>query len=167
LVLFCHGFKGFKDWGHFELIAKTLADAGFVCCKFNFSYNGGTEEQPIDFPDLEAFGQNNISTELDDLGCMIDAWQKDEAFIPDEEVNRKDLAIIGHSRGGGACILKAAEDRRVKKLVTWAAVGSIGRMFKDLDLLQKWQDDGVIYIANGRTKQQMPMYYQYFEDFVI
>ncbi|MCP4122391.1 MAG: alpha/beta hydrolase [Bacteroidetes bacterium] len=166
LVLFCHGFKGFKDWGHFDVVAKTLANEGFVVSKFNFSYNGGTEEQPIDFPDLEAFGHNNISTELDDLGCMIDAWQKDDAFIADTEVDRKDLAIIGHSRGGGACILKAAEDSRVKKLVTWAAVGSIGRLFKDPDFLEQWKNDGVIYIPNGRTKQQMPMYYQYFEDYL-
>ncbi|MEZ5022911.1 MAG: hypothetical protein R2728_06545, partial [Chitinophagales bacterium] len=101
LVIFCHGFKGFKDWGHFNLIAKTFADAGFVFCKFNFSFNGGTEEQVIDFPDLEAFGQNNISTELNDLGVLIDAWQTPHQFIPDTEVNREHLTVIGHSRGGG------------------------------------------------------------------
>ncbi len=166
LVIFCHGFKGYKDWGHFNLIAETIANAGFVVCKFNFSYNGGTEEEVIDFPDLEAFGHNNISTELNDLGLVIDAWQNSGSFIDDSEVDREQLAIIGHSRGGGVCILKAAEDKRVKQLVSLAAISEIRRMFLDEDFLQKWKTDGVVYIQNGRTKQQMPMYYQYYEDYV-
>lgn len=167
LVIFCHGFKGFKDWGHFNLIAKTFADAGFVFCKFNFSFNGGTEEQVIDFPDLEAFGQNNISTELNDLGVLIDAWQKPHQFIPDTEVNREHLTVIGHSRGGGSSILKTAEDSRVKQLITLASISQIGRLFENPAFLEKWKKEGVIYIPNGRTLQQMPMYYQYYEDFVL
>ena len=43
-----------------------------IFVKINFSHNGGTVSQPIDFPDLEAFGQNNFSLELDDLGLVID-----------------------------------------------------------------------------------------------
>lgn len=166
LIIFCHGFKGFKDWGHFELIARTLADAGFVVTKFNFSFNGGTAEQPIDFPDLEAFGQNNISTELDDLGCVIDAWIQPNAFVPDAEIDRESIYLIGHSRGGGSVILRAGEDERVTKLVSLAAVGRIGRMFKDPDFLEHWKETGVVYIPNGRTMQQMPMYYQYYEDYM-
>ena len=27
VIIFSHGFKGFKDWGHFNLIAKTFAKA--------------------------------------------------------------------------------------------------------------------------------------------
>ena len=56
VVIFCHGYKGFKDWGAWNLMAETFANAGFFFIKFNFSHNGGTVEQPIDFPDLEAFG---------------------------------------------------------------------------------------------------------------
>ncbi|MDV7398930.1 hypothetical protein RZS08_46410, partial [Arthrospira platensis SPKY1] len=29
LILFAHGFKGFKDWGHWSLIAETFARHGF------------------------------------------------------------------------------------------------------------------------------------------
>ncbi|MEZ5004715.1 MAG: hypothetical protein R2730_16920 [Chitinophagales bacterium] len=166
LIIFCHGFKGFKDWGHFNLIAKSFAEAGFVFCKFNFSYNGGTEEQVIDFPDLEAFGHNNISTELNDLGVLIDSWQKKNQFIPDTEVDRKNLTIIGHSRGGGVSILKAAEDARVKQLITLASIGQIGRLFDNVTFLENWKQTGVIYVPNGRTLQQMPMYYQYYEDYI-
>ena len=58
-VLFCHGYKGFKDWGAWDLVAKAFAEAGFFFVKFNFSHNGGTVEQPIDFQDLKAFSDNN------------------------------------------------------------------------------------------------------------
>ncbi len=166
LVLFCHGFKGFKNWGHFDLIAKHFANEGFVFCKFNFSFNGGTEDEVIDFPDLEAFGQNNISTELNDLGRLIDEWMISGNFILDNEVDRNNLTIIGHSRGGGSAILKTAEDNRVKQLITLASVGEIGRLFQNEGFLNKWKEEGVIYIPNGRTLQQMPMYYQYHEDFL-
>ena len=29
LIIFCHGYKGFKDWGAWDLMAKAFADAGF------------------------------------------------------------------------------------------------------------------------------------------
>ena len=72
IVIFCHGYKGFKDWGAWNLMAEAFAEAGFFFIKFNFSHNGGTVEQPIDFPDLEAFGNNNYTKELDDLESVID-----------------------------------------------------------------------------------------------
>jgi len=42
VVIFAHGFKGFKDWGHWEAIGEAFATAGFVFVKFNFSHNGVT-----------------------------------------------------------------------------------------------------------------------------
>ena len=55
VVIFCHGFKGFKDWGPFNKIADYFAQQDFVFVKFNFSYNGTTPKSPIDFDDLKAF----------------------------------------------------------------------------------------------------------------
>ena len=62
-VIFCHGYKGFKDWGCWNLMADYLANHHICVVKFNFSCNGGTLSNPIDFPDLKAFGENNYSTE--------------------------------------------------------------------------------------------------------
>jgi len=28
VILFCHGYKGFKDWGAWNLMAESLAKAG-------------------------------------------------------------------------------------------------------------------------------------------
>ncbi|MGB3155850.1 MAG: hypothetical protein WBB06_14685, partial [Chitinophagaceae bacterium] len=40
VVIYAHGFNGFKDWGNFDLIAAKFAEEGFVFVKFNFSHNG-------------------------------------------------------------------------------------------------------------------------------
>ena len=80
VIIFCHGYKGFKDWGAWNIMAKQFAKVGFCFIKFNFSHNGGTVEQPIDFPDLEAFGNNNYTKELDDLEMIID-WVYDNNEI--------------------------------------------------------------------------------------
>ncbi len=161
VVVFAHGFKGFKDWGHFNKMMKHFIENDFVFVKFNFSHNGGTIEQPIDFADLEAFGNNNYTKELDDLETVID-WVEYNQQIPKEEINGKEIYLIGHSRGGGISIIHAVEDNRIKKLVTWAAVSDfLSRLPKDLTT---WKAEGVVYVENARTHQQMPMYYQFVED---
>jgi pimeloyl-ACP methyl ester carboxylesterase len=161
IIVFSHGFKGFKDWGCWNIVAKQFADAGFVFVKFNFSYNGTTTEKPLDFADLDAFGNNNYTTELNDLGLVIDWALQTELLVG--EIDPKQLYLLGHSRGGGISILKAAEDTRVKKLVTWAAVANfVGRMGNYN--LAEWKAKGVLYSPNARTKQDMPLYYQLYEN---
>ncbi len=161
VIIFAHGFKGFKDWGHFNKVMDYFIEQGFVFVKFNFSHNGGTIEQPIDFPDLEAFGNNNYSKELDDLETVIN-WVEQNDLVPGNEIDKPQIYLIGHSRGGGISILSASRDNRIRKLVTWAAVSDFqSRLPNDLTA---WKNDDVIYIENTRTKQQMPMYYQFVED---
>ena len=163
IVIFCHGYKGFKDWGAWNLMAKQFAEAGFFFIKFNFAYNGGTPENPIDFPDLEAFGNNNYTKELDDLKSVLDWISSEEKFKT--EVNIDDIAVIGHSRGGGIVLIKASEDARIKKVISLASISDIGSRSSVTGDLEKWKKDGVKYVVNGRTKQQMPHFYQFYEDF--
>lgn len=160
LVIFVHGFKGFKDWGHFNFLAKTFAQAGYVFLKFNFSYNGTTLQNPTDFADLEAFGNNNYITELDDLKLVIDWALSDNSLY--EKINKEEVYLIGHSRGGGICVLKASEDSRVKKLVTWASVSDFISRNKQTTICE-WKEKGVLYIYNTRTHQNMPLFYQLYE----
>jgi pimeloyl-ACP methyl ester carboxylesterase len=163
VVIFCHGYKGFKDWGAWDLMATSIAEAGFCFVKFNFSHNGGTIDNPIDFPDLEAFGNNNYTKELDDLDAVIIWVQKH--FKNNSNVNTNQICLIGHSRGGGIAILKASEDERVKKLITLASLSDFGRRTATVGDLKEWEENGVKYVLNGRTKQQMPHYFQFYEDF--
>ena len=163
VVVFCHGYKGFKDWGAWNLMAESIAKAGICFIKFNFSHNGGTIENPIDFPDLEAFGNNNYTKELDDLNDVLD-WIQNH-FENNSLININQICLVGHSRGGGIAILKASEDNRIKKLITLASVSDFGKRTATIGDLKEWKDTGVKYVLNGRTKQQMPHFYQFYEDF--
>jgi len=163
VVVFCHGYKGFKDWGAWNLMAEAFANAGFFFIKFNFSYNGGTAQNPIDFPDLEAFGNNNYSKELDDLESVLDWISSEGKYKIEADINA--ISLVGHSRGGGIVLLKANEDARVKKVVTLAAVSNFATRSTTIGDLEEWRKNGVKYVVNGRTKQKMPHYYQFYLDF--
>lgn len=165
LVIFCHGYKGYKDWGAFDLMSQNFADEELVLVKFNFSHNGGTPEQPIDFPDLEAFGQNNYSKEQDDLQSVIDWLFSNEDL--ENEINFQDVSLIGHSRGGGTVTIKASQETKITKLVTWASVSDYKVRFPSGPVLEHWKNEGVAYIENMRTNQQMPHYIQFYEDFLL
>jgi len=165
IVFFCHGYKGFKDWGAWHLVAKAFSEAGFFFVKFNFSHNGGTTDNPIDFPDLEAFSNNNYSLELDDLDRMIDHIMLNSEYL--ELIDDKNVSIMGHSRGGGISMIKAEEHPKIKKVITWAGVSDFkSRFFIGSEEFNKWKKDGVSYVENGRTKQLMPHKFQFFEDFI-
>ncbi len=165
VVIFCHGYKGFKDWGAWDLVAERFAKAGFFFLKFNFSHNGGTVEQPIDFPDLNAFGENNYTRELEDLNSVLD-WvtSSDNSF--EEHIDPDNITVIGHSRGGGIAVLKAAYDLRIKNVIGWASVSDYRVRFPKNEAFAQWKEEGVFYTLNGRTKQKMPHYFQFYEDFV-
>ena len=163
IVIFAHGYKGYKDWGCWNLVAEQFAQQDIFFVKFNFSHNGGTLKQPIDFPDLEAFGNNNYTKELDDLQSIIDWIVSNTSFS--NEIEPSDITLIGHSRGGGIVTLKANEEPRISRLISWAAVSDFGRRSSTIGDLEVWRKNGVKYVLNGRTKQQMPHYYQFYEDF--
>ncbi|WP_247666393.1 S9 family peptidase [Aquimarina sp. MMG015] len=165
IVIFCHGYKGFKDWGPWDLVANTFAQAGFFFIKFNFSHNGGTIEQPMDFPDLDAFGTNNYLIELDDLKCVLDQVTS-VSFEYQQYVNPNNIVLIGHSRAGGITTIKASEDSRISKLITWAGVSDYESRFPKGATFQSWKDEGVFYVENGRTKQKMPHDFQFYTTFV-
>jgi pimeloyl-ACP methyl ester carboxylesterase len=151
LIIFAHGFKGFKDWGTHNLVAQYFAERGFCFLKFNFSHNSTTPERPLDFVDLEAFSNNTFSTELEDLKLVIDFATNGSTFLP-----VKTVFLIGHSMGGGISIIKAAEDARVKKLNTWAAVADFHNLWPK-EVEAQWKLSTVLFFPNSRTNQQMPV----------
>ena len=164
LAVFLHGYKGFKDWGIFARMDAAFLRAGYALLKFNCSHNGGTAEQPIDFPDLDAFGQNTYSKELADVQTVLDWVCSGEVYQTEIDTSR--IALIGHSRGGGVATLTAAKDPRIQRLVTWASVSTLDRpLFQPGPELEAWKAAGVTYVRNGRTQQDMPHFIQFYEDF--
>jgi len=163
VIIFAHGYKGFKDWGAWALLAEQLSVIGYAAVRFNFSYNGCTPEVPDDFLDLEAFGQNNYTTEVNDIHCLLDYIS---SFKPlTKRITSPEYVLIGHSRGGGMSVLAAAKDDRISSLITLASISDLDRRMPTGQELDKWKKDGVRYLLNGRTSQQMPHYIQLLEDY--
>jgi dienelactone hydrolase len=166
-IIYAHGFNGFKDWGNFSRIAKPFTDAGFAVLAFNFSHNGTLPENPADFVDLEAFGQNNYSKQLYDLGCVLD-WVCGEGVQRFPNLDMGAISLIGHSMGGGMVILKAAADKRIRKVVGWASISHCNTPWGKwtCTIMEQWKREGVAYYENKRTHQQMPLYHQLYEDYL-
>jgi len=158
LLIFAHGFKGFKDWGHWNALAEAFAQAGYAFLKFNFSHNG-LGPNLIDFEDLDAFGQNNYSKECFDFEAVLDFVQKS-----DWPIQKTAPVLIGHSRGGPIAALTALK-RGAKALISWASVHELDYAWQDEAFLAHWKKEGRQFIRNGRTKQNMPLDYQLYEDF--
>lgn len=149
-IIFCHGYKGFKDWGAWDLVAQEFVEAGFGFLKFNFSHNGGTMEQPLDFPDLQAFAENNFSHELDDLERII-------LLLKNTENPPQSISLIGHSRGGGIVLIKAEEDERVDAVVTWAGVSDFKpRFFEGTPQFRQLEEDRNYVCRKFQNKTNAP-----------
>jgi pimeloyl-ACP methyl ester carboxylesterase len=162
VVIFIHGYKGFKDWGCWNLVQDFFVKEKFGFIKFNLSHNGGTVKQKIDFKDLEAFGRNTYSKELIDLGVIVD---ETERLIKQELELDLPIYLLGHSRGGGDVVLYSAKDNRIAKAVSLAGISDIGSRFPEGEELELWKEEGVRFVENTRTKQMMPHYFDMYEDF--
>lgn len=163
VIIFAHGYKGYKDWGAWGLMEAFFLKHQFGFVKFNFSHNGGTVTDPIDFPDLEAFGKNRYSYEVNDLNLIIDETDR---MIREECGLDTPIYLMGHSRGGGIAVLTAEQNDKIKKLISLAGISDIASRFLEGDALVDWKIDGVTYVKNGRTNQEMPHFYSFYEDYI-
>jgi dienelactone hydrolase len=160
-VLFCHGFKGFKDWGPFPDWGRALARAGFVAVHLNFSYNGVTPEAPTEFTALDAFAQNTYTRELDDVDAVVEAAAT--GGLREAPIDAERIGLMGHSRGGGIALLQAARDDRVSALATWAAVSGFVERFTD-EQKKDWETQGYTEVVNSRTGQVLRLDKVLFDD---
>jgi len=131
VVIVCHSFMAFKDWGFFPYIGEKLAQAGFVSFVFNFSHNGvdGDNDRITDFGKFE---KNTFTKELEDLRAVVDAFASRRILSEirmegDGSPEPRKIILFGHSRGGGLAIVHAAADGRVNALVTLSAIATFDR----------------------------------------
>ncbi len=160
-LIFCHGFKGFKDWGCWDLMAKKIAkQANLNVVTMNFSLNGlDALNEGTEFTKLDSFGQNNYSTELLDIRTMINFLAKN--------YGAENISLMGHSRGGGTVLCFAAQGYvGIKSVITMGSVHRLDFLWLKEDMLKNWEKNEVHEFYNKRIDKHMPIYYQYlYKDF--
>jgi len=128
LVVIGHGVTGNKDRPFVVALAESLSGSGIPVIRFSFSGNGESEGHFID---------SNITKEVADLGSVLDAVAADGC----------EICYAGHSMGGAVGVIRAAEDRRIRKLISLAGMvdtaGFARREFGDVepDKGNMWDDE--------------------------
>jgi pimeloyl-ACP methyl ester carboxylesterase len=148
LIVIAHGYKGFKDWGMFPYVAEVLSQEHEVIT-FNFSH-AGIGEDLQNFTELEKFARNTYTREIKDMEILLSYLSQHHKFgsLP--------LFLLGHSRGGGDCLLYALDHPgEITGVISWNGI-------TDLDLFTEEQkremrENGRTHVLNGRTGQQMPL----------
>lgn len=159
-VIICHGFKGFMEWGFFPPLADLLVARGFATVCFNFSGSGMRPGDEL-VTDPEAFRLATFSGDLRDLMRILEAVGNE---IAPGAVDRDRLALVGHSRGGGAALLAASQPEampHVRALVTWSAVSTF-RRFQQFE--GAWREKGSVPVVNGRTGQELAIGVEVLDD---
>lgn len=165
VILFVHGFKGFKDWGLFPDACEELAHSGFGVVAVNLSLNGiGERKSEFDRPDL--MGRQTFTQDLDDLQRVITALRNGEIRHEKALLNTDDMGIVGHSRGGHLAVLAAAEFDAIQCLVTWGAVADYSS-FWSVKMKEDWESQGYTEITNSRTGQSFRLQKLVYDDFIL
>lgn len=153
VILFLHGFKGFKDWGTFPDAFDEIARQGFAVLAMNFSRNGvGSNLDQFDRLDL--FRAQTISQELEDIKTVVAEINSGRLSKNSGLGDLFPLGVIGHSRGGHTAILAAAEIDEISCLVVWAPVADIIDHLGQ-DAIDTWKKQQYIIATNSRTGEEL------------
>ena len=103
----------------FGQLAGAIADAGFVVLRY----------------DKRGVGQSGGRLESASLADFADDLRAAVRFLSErKDIDRKRIAVVGHSEGGAVAMMAAAKDKRIAALVLVAANGVTG---SDLVLAQQ------------------------------
>jgi dienelactone hydrolase len=158
ILIVCHGFKAFKDWGFFPYITDWFAEHSFFTIHFNFSRNGVNQ---TDFDELDKFAENTYSQDQLDLDVIV-AHIKTGALPQMSHADLNRIYLLGHSRGGANALIYALDHAEINGVVTWN--GSANPNLFDEAFEAEVIEKGIAYTENARTKQQMPIKAAFFND---
>lgn len=141
-VLLMHGFKGYKDYGFFPWLATRLAEAGCIAHRCNFSHSGMEgDDGPFTRPDL--FMADTWNRQVEDIQALAATYFASRPGV-----------LVGHSRGGVACMLAAG-----RGVVAPAAVVSMSAPATcnplDEQTRQTLLEQGSVTSSSSRTGQDL------------
>ncbi len=115
VLVICHGFKGYKDYGFFPRLAEAASAAGMIAHRFNFSHSGMTNHvATFERPDL--FERDTWGFQISDLESVIGAIRAGTLAGRD-----RPIVVFGHSRGGVTALLAVARGLDVAGVIAAAA----------------------------------------------
>jgi alpha-beta hydrolase superfamily lysophospholipase len=159
VIIICHGFMAFKDWGMYPFIGEEFARKGFASVVFNFSHNGIGER--IDrITDYQAFAQNTFSKELLDLQFLLDEICTGQ--LKREYFDTAKIALVSHSRGCGICLVQSAKDERINALAAWSPIATFDR-WTDVQK-KRWRLNGFLPASNKMELHPLKLGIQLLED---
>lgn len=156
IIIFLHGFMGYKDWGCWNLVQTYFVQKNYAFIKYNITHGGTTMDETRSFVDLKSFSENTYSHEIEDFESILSITSSLQLNCP--------IHLIGHSRGGGIALLQS-ENEKIKSITSWAGISDIGIRFPTGEALESWKINGVRYQLNGRTMQELPMNYSIYQDY--
>lgn len=162
VVLFLHGFKGFKDWGAFPDACYEIARIGCAVVAFNFSTNGVGGHSDV-FNEPELFEKQTFSQDLEDIRIVIEAIQQQKIKTNTAVLDSDSLALIGHSKGAHTAIVAAAELPEVSTLITWSAVADYTQRISN-EMKNDWEKKGYTEILNTRTGDSLKLGKEFYSD---
>jgi alpha-beta hydrolase superfamily lysophospholipase len=124
VIVICHSFMAFKEWGFFPHLGTVLAEAGYTTVAFNFSRNG-VRPGGDRIEDFDAFAANSFTREIADLGDVVRAVR--EGRLEGGHADPGTVVLLGHSRGGGIATSYAAGDPGIAALVCWSSIATFDR----------------------------------------
>jgi uncharacterized protein len=149
-IILVHGFKGFKDWGFWPVLAEYFANNNYFVLSFNFSHNG-IGKNLTEFSELDKFAQNTFSLEISELSELINAYLDNHFGY----IHNKKIGLLGHSRGGAVTFLTSLINKNISAIAVWATVALLDRYTARQK--EKWRKEGVFELMNTRTKQVMSL----------
>ncbi len=158
-----HGFLGFKDWAFFPWLAEYFNQAGFPVLRFNFSGSGMGPAKDGPFTELEAFQEDSISKQVEDLRYVASAAVQG-ALHPDFPPQVK-VFLWGHSRGAGVCLLSGTQVPETAGIACWAPIARVNRYFYEAK--QAWRRDGLYPVESNRTGQKLGYGVGFLEDLEV
>jgi len=148
VLVLCHGFKGYKDYGFFPRLARDAAAAGLIAHRFNFSHSGMTNEIET-FAKPELFEQDTWSKQVHDVKAVVEAVERGEL-----EGKGLPIVLFGHSRGAVSALLAAADlGDRVAGVVS-ASSPQTGCSL-DEDQKKQLRRSGRMAVPSSRTGQTL------------
>jgi dipeptidyl aminopeptidase/acylaminoacyl peptidase len=149
----------FKDWGFFPRVGEQLALLGFASITFNFSMNG-VNGNGSKITETDRFAANTFSRELGDLGTVIGAVEGKR--LGSGMIDHRNIALLGHSRGGGIAIIRAAIDTRIAALVTWSAVSRFDRWTEHQK--KSWRSNGSLPLSRDTSASPLRLGLELLDD---